>query len=620
MPKATGVFLSFLLYVSLLVTPVLSGEPFWRRWTSPPLPPWRPLTNSPRLAQVIRGGNLYLSLDDAIALAIENNLDVQIQRNNLFIAQTELERARGGGITRGLDYTLAEAPAGVGGPVTTLQTATQRTIPGSSVSTNPLETGALGRIQSNLNLLGNIPLSTGTSIPQFDPIASMRTNWLHQTTTQTSPLLSGLPTLVAETYSAGFAYQQGFGPGTQLFTAFDNTRVNSNSLRSNYNPYTTAAISLTVTQPLLRGFGIKVNRRYQQIAANELRISDLLFRQQLINTVYGVTRLYADFEALYEDVRVKEQIYAEAQKLLADTAAQVEEGTLASVELSRAKAQVFSTKFDLEKARGQLEEQEAILKTVLTRRGNADPEVRAASIIPVTPLRESELPSQSEEELLKLALENRPDIQQATLQLLNADLSIEGVKSAVRPQLDLVLSAQNSGLAGQLNPLVANPDPTFAGGYSTALSQILRRNYPTYSAGIQLALPLHNRVAQADLARDEWIRRQIEVRLQQLQTQARLEVEDALISLRRARSAYEAAKQARRYQEESLEAEQAKFEAGASTSYFLIQAQSALAQARSTEVAARAALAKARTALDRATSKILEANHISIEEARKNPM
>ena len=609
--------LSLLLCALVAAGPAAAREPFWQRWTPRSAPPPPVLANSPRLSRLIRGGHLYLSLEDAIQLAIENNLDVEIQRINLRIASTEITRARGGGATRGLNYTLAEAPAGVGGPVSTLQTTAQRTIPGTSVSTNPLETGALGQIQSNLNLLGAIPLSPGPALPQFDPVASARTSWLHQTVPQINPILAGRPTLVTETWSAGAAFRRGFGSGALVTAAFDNSRVDSNSLRNNYNPYTTSSFSLTITQPLLRGFGFRVNHRYQRIAGNEARIADLLFRQQLINTVYGVIRLYADFAALYEDVRVKEETHALARKLLADTTVQVEQGTLAAVELARARAQVFSTKLDLEKARGQLEEQEAILKNVLTRRGNADADVRAVSIIPTSALEPPALPSAPMEDLLAEALAKRPDLAQAGLQLANADLGLEGSKSAVRPQLDLVLSAQNSGLAGQLNPALANPDPTFAGGYPTALGQVLRRNYPTYSAGIQLDLPLHNRVAQADLARDQWMRQQLAVRIQQLQNQARLEVEDALIALRRAQAAHEAARQALVFQQESLAIEQAKFEAGASTSYILIQVQNAVSQARSAEVAARAALVKAKAALERATGAILEVNHISIDAARQ---
>jgi outer membrane protein len=608
---------SGLLIVLLAIPPAPASNRPWQRWTAPPEPAAAPLANSPRLARLLRAGNLYLSLEDAVGLAIENNLDVEIQRLNRPIAEAEVRRTRGGGATRGLNYTLAEAPAGIGGPTTTLQTATQRTIPGTSVSSNPLETGALGQIQSNLNLLGSVPLSSGTAIPGFDPSLGSRTNWLHQTTPQTNPVLTGTPTSITDTYTAGASFRQGFGAGTQVSAAFDNARLSTNSLRSSYNPYTTSAFSVTLTQPLLRGFGWRVNRRFQRMADNEIQIADLLFRQQLINTVYGVTRLYSDFVALLEDAKVKEEAYALAQKLLADTTAQVEEGTLAQVELARAKAQVFSTRLDLERARGQVEEQQAILKTVLTRRGNADPEVRDAAIVPTTTLRVPDEPTGPMEERLNEALEKRPDLAQAVLQVRNIELSLEGAKSAVRPQLDLVITAQNSGLAGDLNPAVTNPDPTFAGGYGSALAQVLRRNYPTYSAGIQLDLPLHNRVAQADLARDRAMLQQTNLRVQQMRNQIRLEVEDAMIALRRARAAYEAAQQARAFQEQSLEAEQARFDAGASTSLFLIQVQSALAQARSTEVAARGALAKARAALDRATGTIVEKNGISVDAAKQ---
>jgi outer membrane protein TolC len=364
-----------------------------------------------------------------------------------------------------------------------------------------------------------------------------------------------------------------------------------------------------------------VNRRYQRMAANEERIADLLFRQQLINTVYGVTRLYSDLVALGEDLKVKEDAYALAQKLLADTTAHVEEGTLAAVEMARAKAQVFSTRVDLEKARGQWEEQQAIFKNVLTRRGGADPMVRAAPLVPLTTLSADSAGGERKlEDLLAEAGANRPDLAQAGLQANNVELSLEGARNAVKPQLDLTASAQNSGLAGDLNPLLIPTDPAFLGGYGTALGQVFRRNYPTYAAGIQLELPVRNRVAQADLARDQAMLRQMEIRVQQLRNQARLEVEDALIAVGRARAAHEAARQALEFQQESWAAETAKFEIGASTSLFLVQVQNALVQARSSEVSARAALVKAQAALDRATGATLERNHISIDAARQGTM
>jgi outer membrane protein len=330
-----------------------------------------------------------------------------------------------------------------------------------------------------------------------------------------------------------------------------------------------------------------------------------------------VVRLYTDLVALTEDQRVKEEAVALAEKLYSDVKAQVEEGTLARVELARANAQVFSTRQDLINARGLREEQEAIFKNVITRRGNEDPEVQSAHIVPTDAMT---IPATDEvrpmQDLIGDALAQRADIGQARLQIANAQIGLEGARNLTKPQLDLVGIMQNNGLAGQTNPLSPTSDPAFIGGYGSVFEQIFARNYPTYGAGVQLNLPLRNRVAEADLARDQIQVRQQEVRLRQLQNQVRLEVEDALIAMRRARGSYEAAQQARALQQESLEAEQAKFEVGASTSFFVIQYESLLAQARSAEVAARSSYVKARAALQRAIGTILNENSISVESAR----
>ena len=583
-------------------------------YTAPPQPALD-FRNSPRFETLLRAGNLYLSLDDALALAIENNLDVELQRATPLAAAAEILRTRGGGITRGLPYTLQEAPTGIGGPSSQLLTGATRTIPGSSVSTNPFETGALGSIQSNLAITGALPLSSGPAVPNFDPYLSGRFNFSHLSTLQTNPFLVGLSDLVTSNVNATAAFRQGFGSGAQLAATFDNFRQVTNSPRSSYSPYTSSSLALSVTQPLLRGFGFQVNRRYQRIAANETKIADLIFRQQLINTAYGVTRLFHDLVALFEDVKVKEESVRLAQRLLDDTSAQVEQGTQARVELARANAQLFSARLDLERARGLLEEQETIVKTVLTRRGGADLAVRQAHIIPLPGQAAPPDESRPEDQLLELALQRRPDLSLAQLQISNSEISLEGSRNHLKPQLDLLAFAQNNGLAGQPNPAGSPPDPAFVGGYGLALSQIFRRNYPVYGGGIQLDLPVRNRVAQADLARDEIQLRQTRIRRQQLENQVRLEIEDALIALRRARAAYQAASTARAYQEESLAAEQAKFEAGASTSYLVIQFQTLLAQAKSTEVAARGAWLKAVAAVRRATGSILDDYSINVAAA-----
>jgi outer membrane protein len=599
-----------ILAVSLGFTPLFAQDKL-PRMSSPPLN----LQNSPRVHELMRAGNLYLSLQDALALAIENNLDVELQRYLLPEANAELLRSQGGGTLRGLNYTLSEVPTGVGGPLSPVVTGAAvagRATTGSSVATSATELGVLGEPQDNLSVLGTIGQSNGTVVPSFDPALVGLLNWTHQSTPQTNFQSYGTNSLVTNTTTANAGISNGFATGAQAAVTFNNNHTTWNSQTSGFGPFNGSTLGVTITQPLLRGFGANLNRR---------KITSLLFQQQLINTIYGVVRLYTDFVALYEDEKVKQETLTLAEKLLKDTQAQVEIGTLARVELTRANAQVSSARLDVINARGLREEQEAIVKNVLTRRGNDDAEVRTARVIPTDVL---SIPEQEDvrpiQDLVSDALSSRPDLAQAELQIQNSRIGLAGARNATQPEVDLVGTMQNNGLAGTANPLIPSAYSGYSGGYGSALEQVLARNYPTYGIGVQVTLPIHNRVAEADLARDELQIKQSQVRLAQLQNQARLEVEDAMIAMRRSRASYQAAVEARQLQQESLEAEQAKFEVGSSTAFFVIQYESLLAQAKSTEVAAQSSYVKARAALQRATGTILDQNHISFDAAIKGKM
>lgn len=586
-----------------------------------PVPPVD-FRNSSRIDGLLRGGNLYLSLADAIALALENNLDVELQRLGPGIADSDLLRARGGGTIRGIALTLGLPPSGLGGPSSPLlNTGPQNVGISGSVPTNVSNLGALAAGQSNLSI-GGQAFSNGPAVPSFDPSITAQLNWQHQSTPQSTSFITGTNALVAGVTTRTAAISQGFGPGTQVSLSFNNTSQSSNSLRATFSPYSSSSLGLNITQPLLRGFGMGLNRRYIRIAQNDRKVTDLVFRQQVIETVTGVIRLYYDLVALMEDVRVRQQAVALAEKLSQDNQRQVEAGTLAPIELVRARAQIAASRQDLANSQGFAREQELVLKTVITRRGTADPAIRAAHVIPTDPI---PVPGDTEvrpvQDLISEAFQNRPDLQAATLQIANAQISLEGSRNQLRPELDFVAILQNNGLAGQINPLSsASPSllpPDFLGGFGASISQVLRRNFPTYGAGLQLTLPLRNRVAQADVARDELQYRQVQIRRQQLENQVRLEVEDALISIERSHAAYEAAVQTRMLQEQSLEAEQKRYGVGLSTTFLVIQYQNLVAQARSTEAAARGAYAKARAALDRAIGATLEAHGVSIDQAYK---
>ncbi len=575
--------------------------------------------NSPRLGSLMRDGRIYLSLEDAIALALENNLDVELQRFSPGIAASDLLRAGGGGTLRGIPLTITELPSGVGGPASPILNLPATGAPFSSaVSTNLSELTSIVPTQSSAAITGSTPLSNGPAVPGFDPILVGQLSRLHQTALQTNPSLSGTSTLTGNTTSGNFGLLKGFSLGTQFSAGFTASAQINNSIRNAYNPFTSSSFSVNLAQPLLRGFGRAMNQRFILVARNNSQVSDLVFRQQVIGTVAGTIRLYFDLVALQEDVQVKRQTLDLLQKLHDDNQEKVNQGTLAPIELVRAQAQMASGRQDLANSEGFELQQDLVLKNVLSRRGTADLQLREARIVPTTPI---DVPAHEQaqpvQDLIAIAYKNRPELEEGRLQLANSEISLKGSRNALLPQLDLVVSAQNSGLAGQLNPL-APPmviDPALLGGFGTTLAQIFRRNYPTYGIGIQLGLPLHNDIARADYARDSIQLRQTQVRFQQLQNQVRLEVEAALIAQQRSRSAYDAALEARKLQEQSLKIELEKYENGVSTSFLVMQYQSFLAQARSTEVAAKSVYAKARTALERALGMTLQNHSIKLDEA-----
>lgn len=595
---------------------------WWERLQRPyeakPVPPVS-FDNSSRIGSLLRSGKLYLSLDDAIALALENNLDIELQRFSPGIASADLLRAHGGGILRGIPLAVNELPSGVGGPASPILNLPATGVPFSSaVSTNLSELTSIVPTQSSAAITGSTPLSNGPPIPAFNPALVGTLNSQHQTALQTNPASQGTSTLAGRLTQGNFGFLKNFSTGTQFNAGFNALSQSTNTRTNAYNPFSSSNFSLNLTQPLLRGFGPAVNRRFILIARNNQKVSDLVFQQQVISTVSGVIRLYFDLVTLQEDVQVKRQTIALAQKLYDDNKEKVDQGTLAPIELVRAQAQMASARQDLANSEGFEQQQELVLKNVLSRRGTADTLLREARIVPTTPIdvpaREQVQPIQ---DLVVTAYKNRPELEEGRLQVTNSEISLKGSRNAMLPDIGLVIAAQNSGLAGQLNPLVPPSivDPALLGGFGTSLAQIFRRNYPTYGIGIQLNLPLRNNIAEADYARDAIQFRQTQVRYQQLENQVRLEVEAALTALQRSRTAYDAAVEARKLQEQSLQIEIEKYANGVSTSFLVMQYQSFLAQARSTEVAAKSVYIKAKTALERALGKTLDNHNISLDEA-----
>lgn len=579
-----------------------------------------PSGNSDRVSQLLSGNVLFLSLQDAIDLAVENNFDVDIQRFDREYALTDVMRSEGGGLLRGISTSVAELPAGVGGPAEPLLTTAGGYSPVIQLPSSAGNLVTTTETSADLSIISSSSLSNGPSTPQFDPTVAAGASVAQQILPVASPLITG--SNIQETHDVLFnvGYQQGFSPGTQINVSDNGDWTTSSSMNNNLNPYTGGYVSVSIVQPLLQGFGVRVNRRFIRIAKNNGQVADYVFEQQLINTVSDVIRLYWDFVSLTSDLEVKRSSLEAAQRLYEDTSHYVEQGTQAPLQLTSARAQLESSKQDYINSQGLVLQQELLLKELLTRTGIGDPRMAAAKILAVTKI---EIPTADGTgalaTLLDEAMRNRPDLQVADLQLQNTRIQIEGTRNALLPQLDVLATMQNSGLAGEKNPATKAgtppPPPGLIGGYGTVQQQVFNRAYPSYSVGVQLNLPLRNRVARADAIRDDLQLRQAQVKFDQLESQVRLQVGNAQIAVQQAIAGYQSASEARKLQEQAVDVEQARFDEGVDTAYDLIQFQRDLSQAKSSEVAALGVYAKAKAALERAVGLTLINNQVNIDQA-----
>jgi outer membrane protein len=573
-----------------------------------------------RLQSLIRDGKLYLTLHDAIALAIENNLDVEVSRYNLLVADTDLTRAQGGGNLRGIDYTVLQPPSGVGAETSPLlNTATT-----GNVSTTNATIADLSQVnqagsstQQNISQNGTSTYSAGPSIPFYDPTLSGQAGYFRR---------SDQNSLIAETgsgttdtgpqdfVSTGIDYQEGFSPGTQLDAFVNNAAQVLYAGGSQYDPFHAPSTSITLTQPLLRGAGRGVNLRFIHIAQLDRNASRLVFEQQLLATIYGISRLYYDLVSLGENVGVQEESVAAAQRLYEDDKNQVDQGTLAPIELTRTAALLSSSRLALIQAQAEYRQQEAILRQQLMRK-LGDPAANFASIVPqdriVVP---DAAPALNVPALIEDALDHRPDLAQAALQVKTDEISASAARNYVKPGLSVYANAQTRG--SSLAPIVSLGSPgTGSVTVPAAITQGGLRLETVYQGGVQLSLPLRNRIAQADAARDEIQLRQAQGRSLQLENQIRQQIENAAIAVENAHQAYAAAVESRNYQQQLLQAEKDKFSVGESTNYLVVQDEAYLAQARSTEVAARSDWMKAQITLDQTLGNLLEKNNISLDDA-----
>ena len=547
------------------------------------------LTNSPRIETMITDGKLQVSLQDAIALALENNLDISVQRYLPWLAETDLLRAKAG---------------------------------------------------------------LGTPAGRFDPLLTSVFNWDRRSFPVNNPFLSGTgvtqTAITNQSTQVSFNYQQGFHTGTSYFASLNNTRSSSGSAANLLNPSIQSTLTVGISQPLLNGFGLLVNTRGIKIASNNRRTADLTFAEQVIITVSTVQNLYWDLVFAREDVKVKTNSVELAARLLRDNQRQVEIGTLAPIEVVRAEAEVARTGQDLIVAQTFLLQMQTLMKNAITK-SPLDPTVRDLEIVPTDVItKPPSIDIKSLEDDVAAAYENRPDIRRTRIDLESRGIDVRAARNALLPTLNVSGQWGATGLAGnsrvssstftgfqanQNAPLVdANGNPVLIGGmpvfaaspvFSTtstflrdgltgALGTVFDAEFPSYSFRFDLQFPIRNRAAQADSARALLTQRQTETTYRRLENAIVVEVRNAQISLQQSQARVAAAQKSRELAERTLDAEQKKYQLGASTIFFVIQAQRDLAQAQSAEVRSLSDLLKARVEYDRALGRTLDVNQIDV--------
>ena len=575
------------------------------------------LANTPRIDQLMHDGKLYISLNDAVALALENNLDIAIARYNLNIADTDIWRAKAGfntilGVNNGV---VQNTPGGgVGG----LGTQVGSGQGGTSVGAGGAGAGTSGLVQSTLG--------SGPLITSFDPVITGTFQVDHNSILPSSTFS---PASAVNTTTGNFSYQQGFTWGTNLLVGFNNTRQTIADAPFNpLSPQLNSSFNFRLTQHLLQGFGFAPNTRFIQIAKNNREISDVAFRLQITTTVDQIENMYWDLVYAYENVRVQQEQLAFAQKTLSDSKKQVDIGTLAPIEVVRAQSTVATNQQTLTVALTNLQLQQLLMKNALSR-NLVDPGLVDAEVIPTSTM---ELPAQEPvvpiQDLVNDALTHRPELAESRINLTNTEISNKAIRSSLLPTVDAFAYYGGAGLGGSQNPtnLCSNPfsqkgfcatTPANTVGYTDTLNQLINSTAPDKGAGIAITIPLRNRAAQSVQIRGEFEYRQAQLRLQQIENQVRIEVRNAQFGVQQNRASVDSAQAAVDLAHQSLDAEQKKYALGASTSTLVLQNQAAMTQAEVTLVSAKALYEKAEVELDRAIGLLLDHAGIQIADAER---
>ena len=580
--------------------------------------------NSSRIDSLMRDGKIYLSVDDAIALALENNLDLDLARYNLNIADADLLRAKSGANILGVNTGIVQNTpgGGVGGLGGTVGSGTG----GTTIAAGGAGTGTNGLVSSTLGV--------GSPITSFDPQLTGALQ-LDKNNTESVSVFSPVPVVAQNTYSWNFGYIQGFQWGGALSGVFNNTHLTTNNPTSLLTPQLGSNFQFRFTQNLLQGFGFLPNTRFIRIARNNREISDVAFRLQVITTVDQIENIYWDLVYAFENVRVQQESLAYGQRALEDAQRQAQVGTVPPIQVVSAQSTVATDQQNLIVAQNNLQLQQLLMKNALSR-SIEDPVLAEADVIPTSvmqvPQEETVTPIQ---ELINDALQHRAELVETRIDLNSRDINNRAVRNSMLPTLQAFAYYGGSGVGGDVNPAVplcsnssgnfcfnpAKAPPPFqkatSVGYGGTLDQLVNSTAPDRGIGLSLSIPIRNRLAQSNQVRAQLEYRQAQVRQHQLENQVRIEVRNAQFDVKQNRTAVQAAQSAVDLARQTLDADQQKLKVGLTTQVTILQDAATLTTGESNLVSAKAAYEKSRLELDRATGLLLEHAGIDIADATR---
>ncbi len=556
--------------------------------------------NSDHLHSLIRAGRLYLTVQDAIAMAIENNLDLEVDRYGPLNAEWLLQRAEAGGPLRG---------------VTNGSTLVNQATSGQGVAGSQ---AAAGLSQNNTGTAGGnggaIISQIGPVTQTLDPALQNATVFSHITTPEPITIQSGTAALVDTHHVVNTLLQQGLLSGGYVQVSANESYLNENAATDLLNPSVAPVVQIYIRHNLLQGFGTGVNGRFIRVAQKNVQGAQETFRSQLLNVVSNVLNLYWDLVTDNDDLAVRQRAVDQAQKFYDDTRKQIELGVIPRFEATRAQSGLTNSRQLLAIAQATAEQQQNLLKNAISRNGLEDPMVDAAPVVTLDPI---EVPEQDNlpalRELVATALRNRPDFALAKINDETAAISALGTASGVLPSLQGFAAISARGLSGTPQTVGGlTPEPYYVGGLGNALGQVFRDNFPSHSAGFLFQGYLHNHVAQGDYGVDQLQLRQGNLIERRNQNQLVVDISNYVVALRQARSRYSQAADSRKLLGELLEKSQQAFSFGAATISDVEAAQSALVAAQETEVTTLAAYSHARISLDQVLGQTLEVNHVAV--------